>query len=62
MRIDDDGVGLFFDGILLGVLQPYQYGNAHMQALAAAPILRWKVVWMDGHPTTVARMCWLLNG
>jgi hypothetical protein len=62
MRIDDYGMGLFFDGIFLGVLEAYQNGNAHVYALAATAILRWQVVWMDGHLTTVARMWWVLNG
>jgi hypothetical protein len=62
VRIDDDGVGFFFDGIFLGVLKAYQYGNAHMQAFAATAILRRQVVWMDGHLTTVARMWLVLNG
>ena len=30
VRIDDDGVGLFFDGVFLGVLEADQYGNAHV--------------------------------
>jgi len=62
VRIDDDGMGFFFDGIFLGVLEAYQNGNAHVYALAAAAILRRQVVWMDGHLTTVARMWWVLNG
>ena len=56
MRIDDDGVGLFFDGIFLGVLEAHQNGNAHVHALAATAILRRQVVRMDGHLTTVASM------
>jgi len=62
MGIDDDGVGLFFDGVFLGVLEAYQNGNAYAYALAATAILRRQVVWMDGHLTTVARMCCGLNG
>ena len=62
VRIDDDGVGLFFDRVLLGVLEAHQNGNAHVHALAAAAILRRQVVWMDGHLITVARMWWVLNG
>ena len=61
VRVDDDGVGLFLDRVLFGVLEAYQYGNAHVHALAPAAILRRQVVWMDGHPTTVASMCWVLN-
>ena len=30
VRIDDDGVGLFFDRVLLGVLEAHQNGNAHV--------------------------------
>ena len=62
MRIDYDGVGLFFDRIFLGVLEAYQNGNAHVHTLAAAAILRRQVVWMNGHLTTVASMWWVLNG
>ena len=62
MGIDDDGMGLLFDGILLGILEAYQNGNAHVYALAATAILRRQVVWMDGHLTTVASMCGDLNG
>ena len=61
MRVDDDGVCLFFDGVLLGVLEAYQYGNAHVHAFAAAAILRRQVVQVSGHWTTVAIMCWILN-
>jgi len=61
VRVDDDGVGLFLDGVLLCVLEAYQYGNAHVYALAPAAILRRQVVRMDGHLTTVASMCWVLN-
>ena len=60
--IDDDGVGLFFDGILLGVLEAHQNGNAHVYALAATAILRRQIVWMDENLTTVASMWWVLNG
>jgi len=60
--VDDDGVSLFLDGILLGVLEAHQNGNAHVDALAAAAILRRQVVWLEGHSTTVARMWWVLNG
>jgi hypothetical protein len=62
VRIDYDGVGLFFDRIFLGVLEAYQNGNAHVHTLAAAAILRRQVVWMSGHLTTVASMWWVLNG
>ena len=62
MRIDDDGVGLFGDGVLFGVLEAHQDGNAHVDAFAAAPILRRQVVWMEGHSTTVASIWWVLNG
>jgi len=57
MRVDDDGVGLFFNRVLLGVLEAHQNGNTHVDTFAAAPILRRQVVWMDGHPITVASMC-----
>jgi hypothetical protein len=60
--IDDDGVGLFLDGVFLGVLEAYQNRNAHVHALAATAILRRQFVWMDGHLTTVASMWWVLNG
>ncbi len=60
--IDDDGMGLFRDGILLGVLQTDQNGNTHVHALTTAAILRRQVVWMDGHLTTVARIEGVLNG
>ena len=30
VRIDYDGVGLFLDGVFLGVLEAYQNGNAHV--------------------------------
>jgi len=57
VRIDDDGVGLFFDGVLLGVLEAHQDGNTHVDTFAAAPILRRQVVWVDGHWTTLASTC-----
>ena len=62
VRIDDDGVSLFFDRVLLGVLQAHQNGNTHVDAFAAAPILRRQVVWVDGHWITVASTCCVLNG
>jgi hypothetical protein len=62
VRIDDDGVGLFGDGVLFGVLEAHQNGNAHVHTFAAAAILRRQIVWMDGHLITVASMWWVLNG
>jgi hypothetical protein len=61
MRVDDDGVSLFLDGVLLGVLEADQYGNADVNTFAAPAILRRQVVWMDGHLDKVAIPRWLLN-
>jgi hypothetical protein len=61
VRVHNDGVGLFLDGVLLGVLEAHQYGNANVNAFAAPAILRRQVVWMDGHLDKVTILGWLLN-
>jgi hypothetical protein len=53
--VDDDGVRLFRDGMLVGVLKTHHDRDADAQAFAAPAILRQEVRWdRDGHRNNLA--------